>query len=114
MREIIISHSIIQVEQVLLEPLTHADDVLQMRRVHGNALEPRELASRVDRVPDLSTIHLVRRQCGKVRADLVDVDFLVQARQTIDEISPDLRALLDVEVRVVESQLDAGFECFLK
>ena len=74
--------------------------------IHRLLLEHRQLPGRSDRISNLPSIQIIRRQFVKVVAEIVDIYRVAvvfpKAFQAGDEVLPDFLALVLVEGLVVE------------
>lgn len=72
--------------------------------------KPCQVSREGDDIPDLPAIQLDLGQLVDVELEIRNINSLLRLGQTTDKVSPNLDALLLVEVLVPQGEVDAAFE----
>jgi hypothetical protein len=106
--------SALGLDDVLFEPLADSDGLFQVLVTELGLAEARELPGRGDSITDLAAVHRLSGEIVQMRSHIFEIHALVQLRQAVDELGPDLGATLGGEIVVVQSKLDARLESLIE
>lgn len=73
-----------------------------------------QISRQRDDVADLPTVNLHTRQLVDIDLEVIHVYPLFAVVQELDEVVPDVAALLFVQIRVSNGKMDTGLEGFVK
>jgi hypothetical protein len=104
----------LDLSNIILKLLAHADSLFQVRIVELCLAETSQLSRSSDRIADLSPVHRLLGQSMKVCFHVIEIYVFLDFRQTIDEFGPDLGSPVGVEVAEMQGELDTGFEGFVE
>ena len=116
LRELVLREAAIQFIKILIKPPRHLNDIAQMLIRQRFPLPLSILPRSSNGIPNLPPIHLLLLEILQMIAQVRNIHLVVIPKrlEPVQEILPDPEALVWTQDRVMQRELDAGFEGFVK